>query len=373
MMMNKNILFWFLGTVALLVAGGLGYLYFKESSQTYPVGKTPAVVLAEQNQSYAAAQKLQEEGKYGQALQGYQEALSEAKDDFQKAQILFNIAHENEQLGKYKEAIIQFKAITADPSYYPIARAAALQNVGLMYYTYSGSTTLQTIVSETFKDSPYNSFRNTGGTLSMAYIKLFEYAASLYPLAGSEVRIAYGYSNELLNALHGATTTPQGKAYLALIMQGLEATKIDLARMENVAEERSLIPEILVRAGSTVDNLITLGVIHDPQQAEPYFKDGVEYAAKIGSKPGSFHAFNYASFLTNRYGETRAEDIKKLLMPFRLGNEKEIYPTVASYLHVAHADKPTTKRWQRIVALGKMDSDFKNYLFGLGWQVSDFK
>src|SRR3989344_1003341 len=117
-MMNKNILFWFLGTVALFVAGGLGYLYVKESSQTYPVGRTPAVVLTEQNQSYAAAQKLQEEGKYGQALQSYQEALSEAKDDFQKAQILFNIAYEAEQLGKYKEAIIQFKAITADPSYY---------------------------------------------------------------------------------------------------------------------------------------------------------------------------------------------------------------------------------------------------------------
>lgn len=377
MNMNRKIIFWCTGLLALLLVlsiGGACYFYLiKGPSEAYPAGKGPAVVLTEESDTYASAQKFQKEGKHELALATYQEALAGAKDSPQRAQILFNIAYENEQLGKYAEAIAQFKAITADTANYPIARAASLQDVGLMYYTYSGSTTLRTIVKETFKDSPYNSFIGEGSSLNRAYIKLFEHAVSIYPLAGSEVRIAYGYSNEILGTLHGATTTPQGKAYLALVIQALGATKADLERMKKVAVERELIPEILVRAGSTVDNLVTLGVVTDPQLAEPYFKEGIEYASTIGAKPGSFHALNYALFLANRYGDARSEDIKRLLAPFRSNNEKEIYSVVPDYLRAVHANKPTTKRRRGIAALGEMDSGFRGYLLSLGWKPSDFR
>jgi len=372
--MRKDILIWFLSVAALfLISGLVWYHYYRTPGAPvllYSVGKTPAVVLADQNQEYALAKNYQKSGDYTSALQSYQKALTGTQDESQKAQILFNIAYTIELLGNYKDAIAQFKAIAADTSYYAIARAASVQDIGLMYYTYSGSATLQTIASETFKDSPYNSFTE-GNSLNVAYIKLFEYAASIYPLANSEVRIAYGYANELLDTLKSATTTPQGKEYVSIIIQSLQATDRDLMRMKNVPEERALIPEILVREGKTFDRLATLGVVGS-QQAEPYFKRGVEYAASLGTKPGSFHALNYALFLADRYGSARSADIKNLLTPFRVGNDAAIYSIVTAFYKNIRSASSSDKNRKLIIILGQMDPDFKTYLISLGWKQTDF-
>ncbi|MCR4276066.1 MAG: tetratricopeptide repeat protein [Candidatus Parcubacteria bacterium] len=374
--MQKDILIWSVSAIALLLASGGAWYYYARTPggavTQYPVSNTPAVILEKQNQEYALAKNYQKSGDYSSALKSYQKALTESQDAFQKTQIAFNIAYTNELLGKYTEAIAQFKAITADTSNYAIARAASIQDIGLMYYTYSGSTTLQTIVSETFKDPPYDSFKKADDlNLNMAYIKLFEYAASIYPLANSEVRIAYGYVNELLDTFKGATTTPQGKEYLSIITQSLQATGRDLVRMKDVPEERTLIPEILVREGKTFDRLATLGVV-DPQQAEPYFQSGMQYAGTLGAKPGNFHALNYAFFLVDRYGNERAVDIKSLLTPFRVGNEAEIYSIVIDFYKNTRINPVSDKNRKTLVKLGQMDQDFELYLISLGWKQTDF-
>jgi tetratricopeptide (TPR) repeat protein len=374
--MRKDILIWSVSAVTLLlVLGGAWYYYARTlggavTQLATPVSNTPAVLLEKQNQEYALAKSYQKSGDYASALQSYQKALTESQDALQRTQIAFNIAYANELLGKYAEAIAQFKAIAADTSNYAIARAASVQAIGLMYYTYSGSATLQTIASETFKDPPYDSFQD-GNSLNMAYTKLFEYAASIYPLAGSEVRIAYGYTNELLDTLKSATTTPQGKEYLALITQSLQATDRDLMRMRDVPEERTLIPEILVREGKTLDRLATLGVV-DPQQAEPYFKRGMQYAASLDLKPGSFYALNYALFLADRYGSARSADIKNLLVPFRVGNEAAIYSIVVDFYKNIRLAPSSDKNRKLIILLGQIDPDFKVYLISLGWEQTDF-
>jgi len=323
-----------------------------------------------QNPEYAAAEKFRKEGKHDLALASYQKALDAAEDDFQRAQIALDIARAMEQLGRYEEAVIRFKAITADTSNYAITRATALSSVGLMYYTYSGAP-LQAIVTETFKDSPYSSFRNDGTSLGMAYIKLFEHAASIYPLALSEVFIAYGYSNELLG-MQNATSTPQGKEYIARVIQGLRAADADLARMGSAVEERPLIPEALARAGSTVDALVTLGVVSNPEQAGAYFRDSVQYAALLGDKPGNSYALRYASSLANRYGDARAEDIRSLLAPFRSGNERNIHAVTTDYLRFVRAEGASSAKVGQLTALGKIDSGFKSYLLSLGWRPTDF-
>lgn len=354
----------------LLVLGGVWYAILSMPSETYSATQTPASVLMKQNPDYAMAEKLRKEGKHDLALASYQEALDAADDDFQRAQIELDIARATEQLGRYEEAITRFKAVTADASNYAVTRATALTSVGLMYYAYSG-VPLQAIVTETFKDSPYSSFRNDGTSLSMAYIKLFEHAASIYPLALGEALIAHGYSNELLG-MPNATSTPQGKEYVARVVQGLRAADADLARMGSATEERSLIPEVLVRAGSAVANLATLGVINNPEQAEAYFKDGVQYAAILGDKPGNSYALRYASFLANQYGDARAGDIRSLLASFRSGNERDMYAATADYLRSVRAEGASSARVGSLIVLGKIDSGFKGYLVSLGWRASDF-
>ena len=201
---------------------------------------------------------------------------------------------------------------------------------------------------------------------------MFEYAASIYPLAYSEVRIANGYSIGLVNALKSATTSPQGKEYLSLITKSIQAADADIKRMEeNVSGKNVFVPPILMLEGTVFNRLYSLGAA-DAGRAEPYFQKAVQYAADVGLKSGSFYQFNYAAFLVTRYGNARLADIKKLLMPFRAGNEAEIYPGVIEFFKLARTNLDLEVRKATIVTLTKIDSDFKTYLISLGWKVSDF-
>lgn len=322
------------------------------------------------NQNYALAKTYESESKYDLALQYYKKALEEVQDHFQAAQIQYNIAYMTAKMGKYADAISQFKAIAADTTNYPILRAYSVQKIGLMYYEYYGGTARQTISAETFKDSPYDSFQK-GTSLNVAYTKLFEYAASIYPLATSEARVAYGYSNELLGTLHSATTSPQGREYLSLIAKSLTAADSDVLRMKNIPTEVGLIADILAQEGITIGNLVTLGAA-DPQQAEALFKRSMQYAATIGIKPGSFTAFHYAAFLAFQFGEARSADIKSLLTPFKVGNDTQIVSGVVDFYKTARTNSTLTVQKSRLVTMGRIDSDFKKYLISLGWKASDF-
>ncbi|MFZ2167599.1 MAG: tetratricopeptide repeat protein [Minisyncoccia bacterium] len=371
MMPNKNILVLFLGAVGFIAIVAVSwYVYTTMSAPTYSIKNTPRSVLAEQNQDYTAATAFKKEGKYDLALESYKKALASAEDQFQIAQIRFNIAGMNEELGNYKEAIAELKEIAADTTNHPVARANSVQEMGLMYYVNTDTSVRETIVAETFKDEPYYSLR-IGNSLNMAYTKLFEYAGNLYPIGLSETRIAYGYTNELLNTLKGATSTPQGKAYISIIMQSLQAADADIDRMKNIPGEAALIPETLIREGSILGRLATAGVA-DPKQAEPYFKAGLAFGVTLGYKPGSFNTFNYAAFLVDQYGTTRVADIRTVLSAFRVGNEANIYPDVANFYKTARADTSLAKSKKQIIAMGRMDASFKIYLISLGWKSSDF-
>lgn len=370
--MNKNILLWILGVLTLVIlAVGAWFFYFKISAPaSYSVSNTPTAVLATQNADYAVAIAYEKAAKYDLALLSYQKALPMAKDQVQTAQIRVKVALMNERSGNYKDAIAEFKAIAADTANYAIARAYAVQEIGLMNLYITVNDAHQIILTETFKDSPYDSFKKEANS-NLTYTKLFEYAASLYPLGYSEAYVAYGYAGEVINTLHGATTTPQGMAYISLIRKNIQAADADISRMKAVPGEAVLLPETLVRQGNTVGRLVSIGAA-DPLQAELYYKSGVAYGATIGNKPGSFNTFNYAAFLADHYGTARSTDIKTLLLPFRVGNEAQIYSNIMSFYKNARTDATLLKSKKLLIKMGRIDSDFKTYLIALGWKASDF-
>lgn len=370
--MNKTILIYILGALALItiVIGGW-YLYFKTPAPiVYSVKNTPTAVLITQNEDYATAIAYEKSSKYDLALLSYQKALSVATDQTQAAQIRVKIAFMTERLGNYKDAIAEFKKIAADPSNYAIARAISVQEIGAMYNVYTDVNNRQIILAETFKDSPYDSFKRDTN-LNMMYTKLFEYAASLYPLGYSEAFVAYGYAAEIGTALHEATTTPQGMAYISLIRQSVQAADVDIQRMKSIPGEAVLVPTALIRQGITQALLVAVGAA-DPQQAELYFKSGVAYDTVLGNKPGNLNTYVYAGFLAHQYGNKRSEDIKTLLRPFRIGNDAQVYPNVVDFYKIVRTDATLTRDKQRLVQLGRIDPDFKAYLIALGWKASDF-
>lgn len=370
--MNKIILKGIFGSLALIaLVFGAWYLYFKTPATIeYTVENTPTAVLVTQNEDYATAIAYENSSKYDLALLSYQKALPIAKDQVQITQIRVKIAFMTERLGNFKDAIAEFKKIAADTSNYAIARAISVQEIGAMYNVYSDANSRQIILAETFKDSPYDSFKEDAN-LNIAYTKLFEYATSLYPLGYSEAFVAYGYAVEIGTALHGATTTPQGEAYLSLIRQSVQAADVDIQRMKLIPGEAVLVPKILIRQGITQALLVAVGAA-DPQQAEFYYKSGVAYDITLGNKPGNLNTYVYAAFLAHQYGNKRSEDIKTLLLPFRIGNDALIYPNVVNFYKMVRMDATLTRDKQRLVQMGRIDPDFKTYLISLGWKSSDF-
>lgn len=373
MKMNKNILLLGISGSLALIAIVLGgwYFYFKTAAPTeYTVKNTPTVVLITQNEDYASAIAYEKSLQYGLALLSYQKALLKAEDKIQEAQIRVKIAFMTEMLGKYKDAIAEFKKIAADPSNYAIARAISVQEIAAMYNLYPDATSRQVILAETFKDSPYDSFKKDTN-LNMTYTRLFEYAANLYPLGFSAAYVAYGYATEIETTLRGVTTTPQGIAYISHIRQNVQAADLDIQRMKSIPGEAVLVPKTLIRQGITQAILAAAGVT-DLQQAELYFKSGVAYDAVLGNKPGNLNTYVYAAFLADKYGSKRLEDIKKLLLPFHVGNESQIYSNAVTFFKTARTETSLIKDKKRLVLLAKIDSDFKTYLISLGWKASDF-
>lgn len=375
-MNNNNIPKWFLSIPVILVIVIAGWIWFFYSNTTTPARPaTSTATLILHNQDYALAKVYQKAGKYDLAIQYYKKALSVIQDHQQIAQIRYNIATTEEKLGGYTDAIAGLKEIAADEATSALVRAYAVQEIGIMHYMYYSPKDKDVIIAETFKDLPYSSFvvdgdLRTSAGLNVAYTKLFEYASSIYPLAFSESRVAYGLALTMRDA-DIATTSPQGVIFLTSITKSLEATDLDILRLKNIPEEVPLISGILVREGLTTSYLESFGMA-DLNLAEAYFRKGLQYAAAIGEEPGSFDAYHYAAFLAKKYGQKRADDIKNILIPFRVGNDAQIKPEVADFFRTTRTDSSLLREMTSLVKMGRVDHDFKVYLISLGWVATDF-
>lgn len=370
--MNKKNFIWLLGIfAAIVISVGIWQFYLNSPKKIlYSASNTPTSILETQSKNYAEAISYEKERQYDLALLAYQRALPEAQDKVQTTQVRLKIAVMNEWIGNYIEAIAQLKTIAADTTNYAVARAYAVQEIGFMN-VYTEGNTHQIVYTETFKDLPYSSFKEDMN-LNVTYTRLFEYAASLYPLGYSESYVAYGYSGEILNTLQRSTTTPQGEKYILLVKQALQAADIDIKRMKVVPGETGFVPVALTWQGVALSRLASVGVVK-PEQAEPYFKEAIKYSTVVGDRPGSFNTFNYAAFLAYHYGNKRSEDIKKLLLPFRINNETQIYQNIINFYRNVRTDKSLLGDKRQVIFMGRIDSDFRNYLISLGWKESDFQ
>lgn len=356
--------------VLLSVLGGFFFLYLQQHKNVpieYTSSETISKKLTEKSTDYAKAKEYQKNERYDLAQEYYEKSLAHAEDRHQLSQIKLDIAVMNEIRGQYRDAIKQLKELAADTGNSSLLRAYAIQEIGMMYYRYFSSE----IQSETFKDTPYNSFINDG-TVNMAYTRLFEYAAHFYPLGNSEAQIASGYARALTEELKGATTSPLGVAYIARIVKSLQAADADISRIETVGEGAVMIPDLLARQGSAISRLEYLGVIKNGE-AETYYQRALAYSLKTNHLPGSYTSFTYAQFLLSRFGAARAEDIRSILHPFRVGNEKEVYNTIVDYFRMVRTDSRFARTKKQIIKMGNIAPDFQTYLYSLGWQSSDFK
>lgn len=353
-----------------IIAVGVQYFYESHGGQSsntvYSSTNTPTTVLSQNNPDFAQALAAQSQHNYTLSKQYYEAALQTTTDPVQQAQIEYDIASATEESGDYADAIQMYKQIAADTSNYNFVRAYAVQQIGLIYYTYLGGNE-SPIVAATFNSAPYSSFYATS-SISLSYKNLFQYAASIYPLGQSESRIAYWYAVNIADTLH-STTTPEAVSELSSMNQAIQLANQDSARAVLDPGSQRMVPSVYMLEGLSYEFLAPLGVASSTE-IEAQFSQAVRLADSFGY--AGYERYYYASYLARAYGSSRESDIQSLLAPFTSSNAAEIDPPVSAFFAATESDSSQNVNKQSMIRLANLDPSFKTYLLSLGWENSDF-
>jgi len=354
-----------LGIVFVLAVAGL-FVISRTAVRKYSHENTPAVVLSKTNEDFALAKNYSSQGNYDQAKEYYQRALNTAEDQTQKGQILFNIAAVDESRGDYLAAIREFKALSADPSNYAFVRAYAVQEMGLIYYgVYNADRSA--LSTEIFRDPPFSGMKESGD-IDLAYRRLFEYAASIYPLGSSEARIAYWYASDI-GRNQQSTGNSQALSEVAIVNQSIAKAEADIKRTTNDPSAMRYIPGTYSLEAMALAKLMSIGAA-ESTAVEQRFQKSVQFADAFNHYGNE--RWRYAEFLSALYGETRAADIQNLLSVYAPAKKNTIFPPTIALLRAAISDPTLAEDKKILIKTAKIAPDFKAFLLSVGWHESDF-
>ena len=237
-----------------------------------------------------------------------------------------------------------------------MTRAYAVQNLALMLFRY-GTPDITTAV---FQDEPYRSLF-VSKNLGLSYRQLFDYAASIYPLAVSELYSAMWYANGIIG--HLATL----EEYEVVIHEKLERAEKDIERLRGIPSQSYTFLNALELRATLLGKMARVrgALFPDPDKAFEELFD--IYETHNWTNDGTAR-YAYAAYLANRQGASRLSDIRDTLAP--------LYENIDSrgrFLRsplVKLRDTPSFARLETI-KLASTDSKFKALLLQLGWRESD--
>lgn len=364
---NTNI---FIVTAGVLVLFVLSFiLYFilnfgKEEDNENKVSGPDSIyeILLEENKNFAEGEHFLRNGEEDRAASFYKRALLDARNSGEEGQILYKISIA-ETHGDPFEAIDSLKKVIEDPAQSHRQRAYAAQRLALIYYRRSDPTLFEKI----FEDEPYASFR-VNGEVDESLKNIFEYASFFYPLAVAELRAASWYANELKFASMSDNQNDFETLmfeYLPIIENKIRNAEEDIRRTQNSKDASDLIPEALYLKALTFARLNFAGI---ERNYEVEYKRAIEYALASGiiGSDGSAR-YSYAANLMIQE-EDREQDIEIILKPF-VENITQ-YESFERFFREERDDVLGQKRI--LVQISEINANFKELLFSLGWEDSDF-
>ncbi len=309
--------------------------------------------------AYAKGVTLYSRGDYTGAVKQFQAASSQTSDVAQSTVAQFRLAASEEGSGDYAAAIETYKHIAANAqSLSAMTRAYAVEDLAHMYYRYGDPA----ITNAIFKDDPYRSLR-VAGSRSVSYRNLFDYAASLYPLAIAELYSANWYANALVAApsLH-----PE---YKSVVQQKMELAEEDIARTRNEPSQRNTLLQALEERAVVLGKMKRAGIsgFADPQQA---FDELLALYRGYSNPFDGTARLQYAVYLARQFGSEKTQVVKDILAPLN-SNPSAHGISVTAFLTNERHNALGAKG--NLVLLASLDPGFKTLLLSLGWTDADFK
>ncbi len=348
--------------VALLVAGIYGYYALQGADVAeLPLDKRQADDIS---QLQTEGNVLYQSGDVFAARSKYEEALAQEDSVYEEARLRLLIAQTIRDEGEYVEAARQYKAIALDERYDAVARAYAVQALGVL-----GDYGDLSAREEIFREEPFLSLYNPANP-SASYRRVFDYAITLAPLPISQLRVGMWYAREL----------------------AIDKRKADPVFSEEIAERyRDRVERKLVR-GRDADMLTTkeypfddaidrrvdaayaitvgwfaLAGFRSIDEADAAYKSAVDGYNQEGIELSDITLrIRYANFLSLA---GRGADVKEVLAP--LSSDPRYTPELLkTYLEPQQAYNMGLK--ENALRIAQDDEAFRALLVTLGWTEADF-
>lgn len=350
--------FWVVGGV-LIIATAFVFFWYRPSEDGGAQRGTwgpPSADLLARSPSYTDATQLFAEGNYTAAAEAFLGSIGDTRNRDQRAQVAYKVALSTEMAGNYMGAIRQYQVILADETNSRYVRAYAALRLANMLTLPAA----QEYLDELFAQRPFSGFR-VEGDREATKRNMNEYVSSIYPLPQSELTLGAWYAGQALKGVDSEENTQRA-------LDKFASAERDLPRIENDANERSAIPDIMKRRAALIGVLAELGVKTHDEAVEAFEKalplDTIANEGELG-----FVSYFYASYLERALGEQGWESVRAALRPYYTPTMRTS-GSVVSFFAGERQNRQGQKT--RITSLAAVDPEFKKYLLSLGWKDVDF-
>jgi tetratricopeptide (TPR) repeat protein len=313
--------------------------------------------LLRDNINYKEADDLFKKGMYNEALTKYQEAMDSA-DSIDIGQIDYKIGVSLLAQGKIKEGISELKRIAANEKYNSYVRAYAVHAMGNKFYeSYDKNVT-----NEIFSTEPYSSMK-VDGDVQQTYRKLFEYSSSMQPVALSELRIARWYAEQIASNALSNKKDINVENYTKLVNESLDRANKDLPRIQDYDKESML--NVLFLKASILSSLSIANI--ETESVDIAFNNAIQEATRVTDINSKMSiTFNYALYLSKKFGESKKTEINNLLSS--MINDPNFSKTPFNKILINERATKTIAH-SNIILCAKFSKTFSDYLIKLGWKI----
>lgn len=352
-----------LAVLLIIVLAIVGWVYRDRLTTLFAGPATTATAQEEllQNPLFAQAETMRKNGTGSpeQIIQLYTNAAETAATPAQKGQTEFLKAVVMAGNGDALSAIQLLKQIAATTDYPPKLRAAAVQEMTIVPHSESK---IDNIGKTIFSGQPYSSMLQNDDVYG-AYTNLLRYAAALYPLAISEIKIATRELIEFRINNPSATSTPAAVA--TDIHARVALADKDIDRMRTDVADKEIVPEALMYRAILIGKLEHAGDA-SLGTGDAAFQTALAAYAAVNESNALLN-YNYALYLAWTKNPDAAK-IQKALAPV-YSDATYGRATLVSYLTAQKNAVGIQK--SNIAHLAQYDPRFGTLLSSLGWSAAD--
>jgi hypothetical protein len=321
--------------------------------------------LLKNNDAFKGALNIYNARDYSKSSAQLQKSIPSIQDPVELGVAQFYLAESFAASGEYEKSITSLKTIAASQKNSAVVRALAVQEMGRLYSVYGDPRIRQAI----FADEPYKNIQDPKSTL-ISLRNIYEYAATIYPLAFSEYRVAGWYANDLLVAKTAASsqeTNSQIEADKTAIASAIDAAKPNMTALQGSAEKDGG-ANYTISLGAYASLAATMRLAGDTTfDPDAAYQDALSANAKYGI-PDGFTRISYATYLASSNAD--GAKVKSVLDKLFQADLESHGRGLTMSLKISRQNPSLHASY---VKIAKIDSRFKALLISLGWQATDFK